>query len=447
MTVRDTILTVNVVEPALVSAVKKHSKELGRELKGIVLIDKTYAKEALERDFYRDKTGLFTEILCDFNNEDEIQKILQPYSDRLLAATCRSETAIYHFQKLIPFIPYLQVPSEKSILWSTEKPLMRDRLSNYDRSLTPKYQYMEIADVPNVEALTKDFNFPVIVKPGGLADSLLVTRCETLLELKDCLDTTFSLIGEVYAKLHRTLAPSVLVEEFMQGDMYSTDAYVTAEGEIFCLPLVKVITAESIGLPGYYSYRHIIPVGLTDEEIEAAFDVAKASIRALSLRSTTTHIELFYTPSGWKIIELGARIGGYRHGLYKEAYGVDHLYNDLLIHMGKKPIMPTEFLQHAAGFNIYADEEGIIESIEGIEKSRQLESVVSIEAHAESGDEALFANNGGRLIVDGILSNKNPEQLEKDMAKIRELVKITVRPKRSNISTVRHDQQLVHSSK
>lgn len=445
MTVRDTILTINIVEPGLVNAINRHAKEMNRDLKGVVLIDHGYAAEALERDFPRDKTGLFQEVFCNLNDPDDIQKALMPYTDRLLAATCRYENSMYSYRNVIPFIPYVLTPSESSLLWSLEKPLMRDRLSKYDSNLVPKYQYMEACDMPNMKNLLQDFSFPVIVKPSSLAESLLVTECKDEQSLKSCLENTFRLIGEIYSREHRTTKPSVLVEEMMQGDMYSTDAYVTSEGEIFCMPLVKVITAHSIGLPGFYSYRHIIPVGLTDHEINAAFDAARGSVRALNLRSTSTHIELFYTPQGWKIIEVGARIGGYRAALYSEAYGSDHFYNDLAIHLGQKPIMPGEPLQHAAGFNIYAEDEGIIESIMGIAESSKLESVVSIESHAESGDHARFASNGGRYVVDGILSNKDPQKLEEDMTKIRELVVINIESKQSSNA---HDKKrrtaLVH---
>ncbi len=429
MSDKDIILTINVVEPELVAAVHKHAQELGRELKGLVLIDRDYAKaeDDTEHDLPRDTTGLFTEIFCDLNDPDEIQEVLKPYINRLLAATCRYENSMYHFKNVVPFVPYVTTPSESSLVWSLEKPLMRDRLSTYDKSLTPRYQYVEAGDIANIAELINDFSFPVIVKPGGLSASLLVTRCESLDELKECLRTTFQLIEDIYEREHREVTPSVLVEEFMEGDMYSTDAYVTEKGEVFCLPLVKVVTAYSIGLPGFYSYRHIIPVGLTDDEVQAAFLASEKAVHALNLRSTTTHIELYYTPQGWKIIELGARIGGYRAALYEEAYGTDHFYNDLAIHMGKKPIMPGLPIKHAAGFNIYADEEGEITSIEGFEEASQLESVVTMGIKAKSGDIALFASKGGKLIVDGILSNDDPEKLEADMAKIRDLVKIHIK--------------------
>lgn len=429
MTSRDTILTINIVEPALVSAVRRHSKELGRELKGIVLIDRSYAKEALERDFPRDSTGLFKEIMCDFDDANELQRILKPYTQRLLATTCRYENSMHNFRKLIPFVPYLLAPSESSLLWSLEKPMMRERLCNYDRALVPKYKYVEESDVQNIAQITKDFSFPVIVKPGELAESLLVTKCDNQQDLNICLSETFKVIGDIYEREHRENTPGVLIEEFMVGDMYSTDAYVTSDGTVYCLPLIKVVTAHSIGLPGFYSYRHIVPVGLSSTETQKAFKVSTDAIKALNLRSTSTHIELFLTPQGWKIIELGARIGGYRGNLYREAYGVDHFYNDLAIHMGNVPIMPTNPIKHAAGFNIYADSEGIIESIEGVVEAQKLDSVVFVEAHANPGEEALFAQNGGRYIVDGILSNSNPEKLEEDMATIRRIIKITIKSK------------------
>jgi biotin carboxylase len=424
---RDTILTINVVEPGLVKAVKQHSKILGKDLKGLVLVDREYAKQDPDRP--RDASGLFKEIICEFSDQAGLQKILKPYTDRLLVATCRYESAIEPFRKVIPFLPYIHTPSETSLVWSTEKPLMRDRLHAFDETLVPRYVYMEERNVPRLKELTKEFNFPVILKPSVLAAGLLVTQCKTPRELKLAVDKTFRLMHKLYARERRGKKPRLLIEEMMQGDMYSTDAYVTHDGRVFCLPLVEVITAHFIGVPGFYSYRHIIPVNLSEKEIQKGFKAAEDSIKALNLSSTTTHIELFHTKDGWKIIEVGARIGGYREALYREAFGTEHYYNDLAVRMGLEPKMPGKPIRHAAGMNIYADEEGYITSIDGLEEAQKLESVVFLKSHAQVGDLALFAGNGGRLIVDGILSHKNSKKLEEDVAKVRELIKINVTKK------------------
>jgi hypothetical protein len=215
----------------------------------------------------------------------------------------------------------------------------------------------------------------------------------------------------------------------MQGDMYSTDVYVSQNGTMECLPLVRVLTANEVGLPGFYGYRCIIPTGLSAAETDKAFTAARASVKALNLRSTTAHVELFHTRQGWKIIELGARIGGYREDLYREAYSIEHHYNDLANRAGMRPKITHTHLRHARAENIFADMEGVIEVIEGIEEARKLESAVYVEKHAKVGDEALFAHNGGDLLVDAILSNEDQQKLEKDVAALRKLIKIKIKQK------------------
>ncbi len=352
---------------------------------------------------------------------------MKPHIESILAVTIRNESSVRALRKVVPFLPYVSTPSESSLRWSTQKHLMRDRLRNYDARLVPRYSYVTEYTRQTMATIVTELRFPVIVKPNGLAASILVTRCNNETELSQCLKQVFQVITVIYSRDLGRGTPSVLVEEMIQGDMYSTDAYVSAAGKVHCLPLVKVITAESLGLPGFYSYRHIIPTGLSMEEIEAANTASIAAIRALNLNSSTAHIELFQSPEGWKIIEVGPRIGGYREALYRESYGVDHYYNDLAVKIGLEPSIGSKPIGHAAGINIYPDQEGHIQSIEGIEEARKVSSVVFLEAHAKTGDVTLFAGNGGRLIVDGILSNKDPKKLEADVAKVRELVKIKVK--------------------
>lgn len=420
---RDTILTVNVVEPALVRAVNMHSKTMGKRLKGLALVHRSYANQP---DRPVDSSGLFEEVICDFNNPDELQATLKPYADRLLAATCRYEEAMQPFGQVIPFLPYIHTPSQSALLWATEKPLMRDRLRNYDKNLVPRYQSIEMEDLPKLKSLIKDFTFPLIIKPSGLSKALLVTRCENVKELEDSLKHAFKIINDVYAREQYPGKPSILIEEMMQGDMYSTDVYVTHDGQIFCLPLIRVVTAHSVGLPGFYGHQSIAPTGLPKHEVEAAFAATRSAVKALNLSSTTAHAELFRTAEGWKIIEVAARIGGYRDPLYREVYGIEHFYNDLSVRMGLQPKMPTKPIGNATILNIYAEEEGEIESIEGLEAARALDSTVYVHAHAKPGEKAIFATNGGNPVINTLLSNKDPKKLQQDVAKIRELLRINI---------------------
>lgn len=430
---KDIVLSVDVVEPGLVHAVQLLSKELGRPLKGIALVHRGFLDYP---DRPVDNTGLFEEVVADFDNPDELQKVLLPFLDRILLVTTRYEDSIHHLSQLVPFVPYVYTPTESSLRWSSEKPLMRDRLKTYDPSLVPKYQLMRQNDLPMWEELTTGFTFPVIVKPGSLWSSFLVTRCDTKEDLEKCLHETFAIIDKVYGHWRRVAKPALLVEEMMQGDMYSTDVYVSHDGIIRCLPLIKVLTAASLGLPGFYGHTCILPTELSDEETARGFAAAQAAVRALGLRSTTVHIELFHTSDGWKIIELGARIGGRREKLYHEACGIEHHYNDLINRIGMEPVMPTHVVRHARSEDIFAEVEGTVEAIEGVEEARQLESVVSLKVNVTPGDWALFADKGGDALAVAILSNSDKAKVEADAAKLRELIRFKINEATPRLSTL-----------
>ena len=48
--------------------------------------------------------------------------------------------------------------------------------------------------------------------------------------------------------------------------------------------------------------------------------------------------ELIKAESGWKIVEVGPRIGGYRNDMLDLSYNIKHMENYLLLKLEKKPI-------------------------------------------------------------------------------------------------------------
>lgn len=417
---RNIVLSINDVEDGLVSATKRHSQELGRELIGIVLVDEKHFDDSSE---YK---NTFKQILIDFDKPETIQNALKPYQENLLLATCRQESSIDKFRKVIPFLPYVYTPSESSLKWATEKNHMRKRLTDHDSSLGPKFITCESFDKKVVEQVDSELSYPVIVKPSGLAASILVSKCSNKKDLTKALKETFKYIDHAYSRDSGRGERIVLIEEMMPGDMYSVDAYVDHLGNIYHLPIVKVITAHSIGLEGFYSYEIDTKTDLDLIAQQQAFDVVEKAIKALHLNSSTAHVELFYDGETWRIIELGPRIGGYREDMYRAAYGIDHYYNDLAIRMGRSPEINDIPLSHAICFNIYPDKEGTITSISGVEDALKLDSVAYIHQHKKPGDSAKFAGNGGRFVFDGMITDKDYEKLRRDAAKIRELIKIEV---------------------
>lgn len=418
-----TIIAVDRAEARLGESVRMLEKMYNLETKRVLLVNNAFRNSPAYKG---NETGdYFKEIVCDFSSKDELTDALKPYVNDEVIFNCRMEESFKDYQRLFSFFPKAKVQSKRALENSTEKSKMRRAMVDKYPEISPKFIRIEqLADFN--EGSIASFKYPVMVKPNGLYSSFLVQKCSSYEEVKAAVELSFREMAAVYERTYGNGQPSLVIEEFMEGQMYSIDAYVGPAGEIWCLPLIRVITAAELGLDGYYSYRHIVPVDLTKDEIAEAESCARKAVDAVDLKISSVHVEMYKTQDGWKIIELAPRSGGYRQDLYYQAYGIEHYLNDLLIHYGKEPDITPKWHKHAAGFNIFADTEGVIKAIHGVEEAKKCQSVVKIGLYAKPGNKAVFNSKGGDFLVDGILSNEDPEQLEADMKRIRELVRFDV---------------------
>lgn len=417
---RDMVLHVGSYLDAQKNALKKLADKLGKEIFALVLIDATdpHAKSSVVKD------SKATVIECDFSSVTSLQTLIKPYTNRLVAVTCRAERNIPLLKKLVPHVPYLNTPSESSLEWTTNKIKMRQLLRGYDKDLSPKFLVVHDASDETIDRIIKKIGFPMIIKPAGLAASLLVTLCYHREELESTLKNTVKKIDQIYRKKQGRGEPQILVEEFMEGTMYSIDCYVNQRGVIYSTPLVNVKTGHSAGYEDFFGYMRITPVQLKPHKIEHAKHAAQKAVEALGLRSTTCHIELMKTEDGWKIIELGPRIGGFRHEMYELSYGMDHSLNDVLIRIPKMPVLPKRAKGFTAVMQFYPKKKGKLQSLEGVNKVRKLASFERIAIKKKIGDMCNFARNGDDPVLDLVLYNKNRSNLLADIRRVETAIKI-----------------------
>ena len=410
------------------TALKKISKMLDRNITACVLLDVT--DNSVKKEIPKNSKNIFLD--CDFSSPLAIERTIKPYKDRFLAVTCRAEKNIPLLKKIIPHVPYLNSPTELSLDWTTDKIKMRQLLRNYDKSISPNFLVAHDSSKETLDRIEKQIGFPLILKPSGLAASLLVTVCYYREELEDNLKNTVKKINQTYKKRKGRGDPQILVEEFMEGSMYSIDVYVNQRGVMYFTPLVHVRTGRSIGFDDFFGYMRITPTLLKPHKVEAAKKAAEKTIEALNIRSTTCHIELMKTEDGWKVIELGPRVGGFRHEMYELSFGIDHTMNDILIRIPKKPILSKKIRGYTVALKFYARKKGRLLNIVGINKTRKLESFVSIKLYKQKGDMCDFARNGDDPVFDVILFNKNRSKMLADIRRIEKSIDIQVsRPKLS----------------
>jgi len=365
------------------------------------------------------------DMFVDFDDPQSMQEWVADYGAEILCMTARSEKNITAFKKIIPYLPpHVRVPTVDALEKSTEKTKMRKALRKYDTSLAPRFRIIKDMDTIDIDDIAKNLEFPVIVKPSGLAASLLIQSAHYKEELEEVLRSISKKIKKVYEEKSGRGTPSILVEEIIEGNIYSVDAYVDDNYHMYFPPFVKYQTSAQKGFDDFFLYERTFPKKINPIKLAAGQDVARKGVMALGLKNTTTHIELVYTGTEWKIIEIGPRIGGSRSDMYQRCYGINHTINDLLIRMGKKPVVKSKAVGFTSILYFYPQKEGYISEIKGVKRAQKLESFESLDAKLKKGDRSLHAKNGGEYVLKISLFNKDRSELLRDKRKLEKLIHI-----------------------
>lgn len=370
--------------------------------------------------------GLDLFVTCDFSKPEKIAEALLPYQKDLLAITCRSEQHMSRFAAVLPHVPYLRTSTTESLRWASDKYEMRKRFKLYDPKLTPKFTLVKENSKQERKRVAEKVGFPLIIKPANLAASLFVTICYHEEELEKSLRMVFRKLRKAYERDNRQEEPKVIAEEFMDGDLYSIDSYVDSRGKVYHCPLVKQVTAKKLGQTDFYNHLQITPTAFKPETVKRAEAAAEGGIHALGLRSSIAHTELMKLDDEWKIVEIGARMGGFRHVLHSLSCDINHALNDVLIRIPKTPKIPRKCKGYACAMKWFAAKEGKITEMRGMKKIEQLDSFHHIDVNKKVGDRAVFARNGGRSIFNLFLYNDDRSKLLADIRRVEQLVEIKV---------------------
>jgi biotin carboxylase len=303
---------------------------------------------------------------------------------------------------------------------------MRERIQNYEPKINPKYKIISKNTKQEIQSLIDYIGFPLIVKPSGLAASRLVSICYHKEELEAALKNIFKNVETIHKKTGGTWESKILVEQFMEGTMYSMDVYVSESGKLFYCPMIYVKTGRAIGFDDFFGYEQMTAAKLHKDAIAQAEWAAATAIRAMALRSTTVHIEFIRMEDGWKIIEMGPRAGGFRHMLYAYSHGINHTMNDILIRTKKKPILPKTQLGWSVAMKFFAKTEGKMKALNGIKKAQNLSSFKVVYIHKKVGESCTYAKHGGSSVFDIIMFNKDRSELLADIRRLEKMIEIVV---------------------
>ncbi len=364
-------------------------------------------------------------IRCDSNDERDIKEKISDIKDEVLDAYIIYDKHVDFLIKIIKILKLKNYSSSKSLRNSVNKLESRKIFNKYCPEITPRF--IQIKSKNDFNKIIKKIGFPCILKPVHLTQSRLVSVSKDPEELKSNLDIIYRELLKNYNKIGVKDKPSIIAEEMVQGDLYTTDVYVDKNQKMYFTPLIYQITGKNIGINDFHIYARINPSGLKGDDIKKAFSTSRKGIVSLGLKNDIVHVELMRSGKDFKIIEVGPRIGGYRIKMLDISYGINHIANYINLRLGKKIIIKNKLVAYSTIIEILSEEKGKLRSISGKDQVRKLKSFYSLKVFKKTGEDVGLAKDGYSKAISIILKNKNKKIFYNDMEKVRELVKIKIK--------------------
>lgn len=264
----------------------------------------------------------------------------------------------------------LNGPSLESSQICTNKYLMREC---FKLNQIPSPDFELVNNSENLNFSISRFKYPLVLKPIDNAGSRGVIIVENESNLEFSTKHAFS----------HSKSGSILIEEFMDGQEISVEAFIQ-NNEINILSLSDKVRTP---LPYPLDTHVIFPSNKPKDIQNKAIEIAKSAITATGLNNSLIHMELMVISNNVKIVEMAARGAGFHvySKILSWVCGVNTI--DILINISLgNQISSPERLQRGAVLSFPYLNKGLVEEISNIEEIKKIEFVDEIEIYVKRGD-------------------------------------------------------------
>ncbi len=361
-------------------------------------------------------------VVCDFSNNESILSAVQSIKDPIDGVITVYENYIIATSLIARHLGLPGLP-EQAAEACTDKFLMRSLFATAPEQISPAFAFVD--NEQSLQDFAAQHDFPLMLKPANLAKSLLVTKNDSLDELLANYKRTTAQIQKVYNRYAPHRKPRLLVEEFLQGDAYSVDAFTGKEGEPQVLAnVVDYQTGYDIGFDDNFTYSRLLPSRLSPADQEALRHCAAVGIKALGIKNAPSHVELIMTKNGPRIIEIGARNGGYRERMHMLANGINIPGAALALAFGQAPNITAIKNEPCAVLELFPKSPGEFVGIAHVTELQKLPSLTYLSIKPTPGTFVGKSADGYKMCAIIILHHADPSQFERDLQFVNEQVHV-----------------------
>jgi ATP-grasp domain len=313
--------------------------------------------------------------------------------------------------------------SVESATACTDKELMRTAFANASEKISPDFAV--ITDEDSLLQFADSHEYPLIIKPASLAKSLLVTKSNNRAELLDNYRSSLALLSSTYKSYGSSRTPKLLVEEFLAGSIHSVDAFVDSSGTPHVLDqVVDYKTGYDVGYNDNFHYSRTLPSALSPSDLQAVRHCAKVGIVALGIKNSPAHVEVILTQAGARIVEVGARNGGYRERMHRIANNIDITGATLSTALDQPISIAASRNDCCTVIELFPHVNGKFDSVEHLEVITQLASFHSLSIKAKPNEKVGLSKDGFRACGYIVLHHADREQFDRDFEFIKNNVHV-----------------------
>jgi biotin carboxylase len=240
----------------------------------------------------------------------------------------------------------------------------------------PHAPFRVCASVADAEVAAAELGLPCVVKPPDRQGQRGLSVAASPAEILDAFDRA----------LEAARGPVVLVERLIEGVELTVNAF-SVDGVFHPLTVTDRVVAES---PAFgVALAHVWPSELPSAAVDAAVEAARAAAEAIGIESGPTYTQVLVGDDGPVVVELAARLGGGHDAeLCLAALGVDLNGLAIAAALGEETAISagTETAGGACVRFLVAAE-GLVESIEGVERAEVSDGVAWVRVYRQAGEE------------------------------------------------------------
>jgi len=271
----------------------------------------------------------------------------------------------------------------------------------------PTVKHKELKNARDLEEVSRDFVFPLVIKPSYGAASAFVMKVNDAQELKDSYEYIKKQISpKIESALNDGLG--IFVEEYIDGDEVDLDILVQNGKIKFCAVSDNSKTKE----PFFVETERFTPSNLPLTNKEALITMADEVLEKLGIRDACVHFEAKSTPNGPMPLEVNLRLGGDEiYPSVKTAWKVDLIEAAAKIALGVylpkfEPL--REPVKYLAAKTFSADYSGILVNLDIAEDLKKKECVEEFYFEKKVGDSVLVPPDGYEYLGWILVSGDNP---------------------------------------